>query len=89
MTTRRTSDVLGHFEPRLGMTVLRACPGCGAAHPRARGLDTDRCPDCGTGCPTGESRSVLAALSGWSPWALLARLLLWLGRCLAKLAGSI
>lgn len=91
MATEKTAhgQALGNFEPSLTMTFLPKCPGCGAPHPRARGLDLDSCYDCGTFCPTGAPRTIPAIITGFTPWALAARFLLWAGRRLNDLARSI
>lgn len=85
----KISQSFGVYEPELTTTFLPRCPGCGSPHPRAVKLDTDVCPGCGTTCPLGATRTVKAAITGWSPWAIAARLFLWLGQCLARLARSI
>jgi hypothetical protein len=86
--TDKGMAALGTFEPALTVQFLPRCPGCAQPHPRARQVDSDECPDCGTFCPTGAPQVVPAALTGFAPWVLLARLFLWLARKLNNLAGS-
>ena len=79
-------QVAGRWKPSTEVTFLPRCPGCHDPHPRALGLAQDTCVLCGTNCPTGATRIVATNISGFSPWAILARMFLAIGRFLYSLA---
>lgn len=80
------AQATGRWEPSTEVTLLPRCPGCHEPHPLALGLGALACPSCGTTCPVGPTRVVTTNISGFSPWAIVARMFLAIGRFLYSLA---
>lgn len=76
----------GHWEPTMTHQLLPGC-SCGSPHPIAlRSADPETCPGCGKPAQTpGPRVTERAVITGMRP----ARILLWIGAKLAKLAGRI
>lgn len=77
----------GAFEPGLTLQFLPGCAHCGAPHPQAKGVISDRCIDCGeTVAAPGKPRTVKAVLTGVDPLTLVARACFAVARGLNNLA---
>lgn len=73
----------------MSLAMWPGCP-CGAPHPMASRSDSKVCLACGA--PVAQNayvEHVPAAITGWSPAAILARLNLWLGKVLIKIANKV
>lgn len=92
MGTVRTANGtgLGYFEPVLTHQLLKGC-ACGSPHPIAlRSPNPTICPGCGApAAPPGTPRTERAALTGFNPFVLTARLCLAIGKALTQLAGKL
>ena len=81
--------------PELTMTTqfLPACAHCGEPHPLSRRggvADPSVCPSCGAPAPVPQgAREIPVAIVGFSPAAILARALFFIGRFLRRLAKGL
>lgn len=87
----RNGQGIGFYQPELAATFLPGCASCSAPHPLARkpAIHSNACPDCGAPSAPGHTTKVAAQLTGFHPWAILARFCLWIGERLARLARSL
>lgn len=80
-------------EPILTVQFLPGCGNCGSPHPLAMKfppMDPSKCIDCGANVAApAPPVEVPAIVTGWSPLAILARLLLWVGRKLRSIAKGL
>ena len=64
----------GRYEPALTIQLLPRCGVCGAPHPQARGIISDKCMDCGEAIPPPpRARTAKAVLTWRDPFAAVAR----------------
>ncbi len=85
MHHEKSAPVAGRWVPTTRIQLLRACPNCGAAHPRARKLDQDVC-ECGTPSSTGAPITVKAE---GNIWLIIANGLQWVANQLIRLSERL
>lgn len=87
VTVQVGTGAKGAYEPSLLFQFQPRCRACGAAHPKAQGVDSQTCPQCGYAVPPlAEPVRVAAVVTDWHIWwgGMLFKIGLFLGRVAKK-----